>query len=345
MTESGPDQLASLEGELNTWRKTMFGRLDRRGDAFPALKEAVRRAGGGDQKQVELEDVRALLIAVVAAAEANEPPDVTADRRARYSRPAVIREVFGLTVFSKDANAKDRFVRAGEAVDLKDPVPHDTMRNNPGAYARQLATWIREYLDQQQRAAEVAPVAETSLLVARDDDLAWLHATYRDLVQRGGGVFQLWGIAGVGKTTLATQFAGQIGPEKVIGIIRVGRRGLFEDDLRRVLGLEGHDTSAWSDEHCEARFRAVVSGRLRSIRLLIFDGVDDPSDVIALVPKGVTVPLLITSRERLRFPEDVTEQLRTPPARRVKTFSEEQSRHLLRGQVADLDVETADSLA
>jgi len=338
--QSEGDLLDTLEAELNIWRKTPFDQLIRRREHLPALVAAVRHARGDDQKQVRLQDMWALLSAAVPATEA---VGSAADSKGRVSNPAVIREVFGLTAHSKNASVLGRLNHAGAATGQG--IAGHTMRRNLDAFVDQLATWIREYLDQQRRAAEVAPVAETSLLVARDDDLAWLHATYRDLVQRGGGVFQLWGIAGVGKTTLATQFAGQIGPEKVIGIIHVGRRGLFEDDLRRVLGLEGHDTSAWSDEYCEARFRAVVFGRLRSIRLLVFDGVDDPSDVIALVPKGVTVPLLITSRERLRFTGDASEQLKSPAARRIMTFSREQSTQLLRQYLADLDDETVEDLA
>jgi hypothetical protein len=185
--------------------------------------------------------------------------------------------------------------------------------------------------------------ANVGSLVTRDDDIAWLHATYRDLVQKDGGLFQLWGIAGIGKTTLAMQFADQVEPQGVIGVIRIGRRGLSENDLRHVLRLEGYDESAWSDEYCLTKFRVVVR-QLRCIRLLIFDGVEDATDVIGLIPNGACIPVLITARERLRFPGDANAQLRAPSARRVRTFSDEQCDLLLRRHLVDLDDETVDAL-
>ena len=119
--------------------------------------------------------------------------------------------------------------------------------------------------------------------------------TYRRLAITHGGLFLLWGLAGMGKTTLARQFAYEIGPEKLTGFIRIGRRGLYEEDIRRILRTEGHDTSSWSDEHCQALFRTVAR-KFRTIRLLILDDPHSESDISALIPESSNVPVLVTSR-------------------------------------------------
>ncbi|MEC3979643.1 hypothetical protein [Amycolatopsis sp. H20-H5] len=342
MDQAENDLLDSLEAELNIWRGATFDQLIKRRDEFSALTACVRRSRLEEQKPVGLEDVRSLLIRAVAAAADAQPADVPAGSTGRISNPAVIREVFGLTARSKNANVEDRHVNAGEAEGL-DHSPH-TIRQDIRQYVEQLATWIRSYFGDDRPGAAHGYHAGPTAPVVRDADLAWLRSIYKELVQRGGGLFQLWGVAGIGKTTLARHFASQIGPDKIIGSIRMGRPGLFEDDIRRVLHLEGRESSAWTDEHCRTVFRQAARS-LRHVRLLVLDDVSDPNDVTALIPSDVCVPALITGRERLRFSSEVDEPPRKPPAWRVRSLTSAQSVELLRSQAKNLDIDAAEKLA
>src|ERR1051326_4770189 len=107
--------LESLEAELDTWRKTPFDRLVKRRDPLPALRAAVRSTREGDQKQVRLDDIRTLLISIVAVAETIQSAGVASSSMGMVSNPAVIRGIFGLTGSSKNATTRQRQEFAGHA--------------------------------------------------------------------------------------------------------------------------------------------------------------------------------------------------------------------------------------
>jgi len=331
------DLLESLDAELNTWRKTSFDRLIERRDKLPALKEAVRRDRPDEQEAVRLEDIRSLLIRVVAAVEGAQSAGIPADSKGRISNPAVLREIFGLTAQSKNARVEMRQRLAGDAEGLGNS--QHTIRQNTQGYVEQLTAWLRDYL---QPAASVPRLTPLDYSIPRPDDLLWLHITYRRLAITHGGLFLLWGLAGMGKTTLARQFAYEIGPEKLTGFIRIGRRGLYEEDIRRILRTEGHDTSSWSDEHCQALFRTVAR-KFRTIRLLILDDPHSESDISALIPESSNVPVLVTSRGYLRFTRSSSSA--QPPSRQLLPFTAKPSETFLQSQIPKLDANTISELS
>jgi hypothetical protein len=333
------DPLGSLETDLNTWRKTSFDRLLVRRDSLPALREAAQRAGINTSKGRWQEQVRAFLVSVVAAHDRSA--GTPGNTNATVNNPAVIREIFGLTPESRDASVATRLDHAGKQVG--GGRSGHTLRTDLHGFADQLAIWIRAYLDEQAPGADqTEATVEDAHLISREDDLAWLRDTYRALLEKRGGVFQLWGIAGVGKTTLARRFAETIGPDRFIGFIRIGRRGLYEEDIRRVLLLEGHDVDGLSDDQCLAKFRTTVT-RLNNVRLLILDDAQDCGDVSALLPQGSNVPVLVTARERISLNDPADRSQR--PARHIRELPLIDTIAYLREQLPNVDDKVLTELA
>jgi hypothetical protein len=330
----------SLASELDVWRKTPFDRLVVRRWHPPVLTAAIARASQASASAVRVLHVRAVLIAVVTAAEKQHFAGTPPRGEGAISSPAVIREIFGLTRDSKNATARQRQELAGHAVGRG--ISWHTIRKYNQAYVDQLVTWTLDYLDGlDSQPVAVSKSKEQTAFIDRQDDLDWLLTTHRQLVA-SGGLFLLWGLIGSGKTTLAQQFATQVAPEKFVGFIRLGRRGLYEEDIRRILQTEGHDTSSWSDAHCQALFRTAAR-KLSTIRLLILDDARSESDISALIPDGSIVPVLVTTRERLRvtrLPSNTQ-----PPARQLFPLTTEKSETFLRNQIPGLDAITASELA
>jgi ATPase family associated with various cellular activities (AAA) len=330
------DSWLPFETELNIWRKTRFDRMLARRDPLPALTAAVR-ARQGTERAPGLADIRALLIEAVAAVEAAQPPDVSSDNKGRISNPAVIREVFGLTGRSKNASTGTRQQLAGEVAGPGNSA--HSIRKHNATYVEQLAAWVRVLL---QPSATPPAISGPLGPITRRNDLAWLHTTYRALLKGGGGIFILWGLPGIGKTTLARLFANEIGPPQLTGLIRIGGRGLYDEDIRHILQMEGHDTNSWSDDHCQAMFRTAAQ-RFTKIRFLVLDDVRSENDVSSLIPYGVAVPVLITARERPWFIQSSSTS--HPTSRQLLPFTAEQSEFFLRNQVSRLDASTASYLA
>ena len=341
MEQVEDDPLGSLERDLNTWRRTSFDRLLVRRAPLAALQEAARRAGFEQPRGQWQEAVHAFLSAVVAAHDRVAGEHV--GDRVTVSNPSAVREIFGLSKRSKNASVEARQRHAGEEVG--DGVSWHTLRKPDVAatFVGQLAAWIRTYLDEQApEADQVEQPGEGSQLIPREDDLTWLRNTYKALQEQRGGVFQLWGIAGVGKTTLARRFAEAIGPDRLVGFIRIGRRGLYEEDIRRVLLLEGKDVDLLSDDQCLAKFRTTVT-RLHDVRLLILDDARDRGDVSALLPHGSNVPVLVTARERvpLNDPADRSQQ----PSRHIRELNLVDTIAYLHAQLPDVDDKALTELA
>lgn len=341
MEQEKEDPLVTLEDELKVWRKTPYDRLLVRRAPLPALQEAARRAGFEQPRGRWQEAVHAFLSAVVAAHDRGAGEHV--GDRVTVSNPGAVREIFGLSGRSKNASVEARQRQAGKEVG--DGVSWHTLRKPEVAatFVGQLAAWIRTYLD--ERAAEADQVeqpAEGSQLIPRDDDLTWLRSTYTALKEQRGGTFQLWGIAGVGKTTLARRFAETVGPDRLVGFIRIGRRGLYEEDIRRVLLLEGQDVDLLSDDQCLAKFRTIVT-RLNNVRLLVLDDVRDRGDVSALLPRGSNVPVLVTARERISLndPADRSQQ----PSRHIRELNLADTIAYLRAQLPDVNDKALTELA
>ncbi|MGW2120154.1 AAA family ATPase [Streptomyces sp. NPDC001758] len=337
MTQGRRDSFEGIEGELDTWRKTPFDRLLQRREALPELSALVTESSGDDSKAGTLEEIRAFLIAAVAAVEGAEAPSDMTDS-ALVDNPRAIREVFGLTPRSKNASTKNREELAGEVVT---PVRSGhTVRKNSAAHVERLTAWINSYV--QSTVTILEEPRRPDRIPARENGLDWLRSTYRELTTIPQKLFMLWGLAGTGKTTLAQQFADTLGPEERTGFIRVGRRGLYEEDVRRILLLEGHDVTGWADGQCQALFR-VVAQQLKNVRLLVLDEVQAADDVTSLIPNGCSVPVLVTARERIHFgavlkgPE--------PPSWQILPLSRAQSAAYLIDQVPGINKDDAAKLS
>jgi hypothetical protein len=192
-------------------------------------------------------------------------------------------------------------------------------------------------------AASSPPNSRDPQLISRTEDLNWLHATYRGLVDSGGGVFLLWGLVGMGKTTLARQFAKEIELDGPVGFIRIGRRVLYDEDLQRVLRIEGQDLSGHSVLDCESAFRRVIRAPTR-LRLIIFDGVTDLIEVRKLMPTASTVPVLITSDELLSPSGEEQTHVTPSSALWLDGCDEEASRSYISARLPNIEPETRGEL-
>jgi AAA domain-containing protein len=325
------DGLSSLEAELHTWRKTPFDRLLTRQPLFrpTALTEATAKARRVGREQLRLQDIRATLVAVVAAVEQAHPAAPARAPAGAICSPGIIREVFGLTDASENASTQAREELAGRAV--TPTLSWQTIRKYHRVYVDQLALWIRSQQPASERRETTGDMAPH--VIPRPADLAWLHATYRNLVADNGGLFLLWGLDGTGKSTLARHFADQVGPPQVIGFVRLGRRSLYELDIRQVLSLEGIDDSSLSDEQCVARFRDVAT-RFTAIRLLVLDDTRAESDILALVPHRSNIPVLVTAPEYLRLSN--LARGGPPPALQLTAVSDDETLAYLKDQLPEV---------
>ncbi|HEU5473778.1 MAG TPA: ATP-binding protein [Actinophytocola sp.] len=338
--QADTEEAGSLERELDVWRKTPFGVLLGRRPAFrpSALISAIATADGTPTDQVRLEDIRAMLISVVAAAETTIPMTLPDSAAGSISNPATLRLIFGLTDKSKEANARQRQEFAASTVTSK-PSWH-TIRGFNSAYVDQFASWIRLYQLRMQdpKPGDRAPAAPW---IPRSEDLAWLRRTYRELAADEGGLFVIWGLDGVGKSTLARRFADQVGPPQISQIIRLRRRGLYERDIRQVLLREGIDDGPLSDEQCIARFRDLAT-RFKAIRLLVLDDVRAEEDIHMLLPRGTNIPVLITASTRLSFGDQ--DDRTPPPSRLIATVPDDDVQTYLREQLEQVSTLTEKTL-
>lgn len=332
--------LESLAAELETWRKATFDQLVIRRWRPKSLTAAVSLARDIQADKVRMQDVRALLIAIVETAGRGHSSAMGADRGSTVSNPAVIRAIFGLTSSTKNATTRQRQETAGHAIGHG--VSWHTVRRHSMAHVDQLVEWTLSYLrGPDKRPASTIISSSQSDTIVRHSDLSWLGATYRKLLATGG-IFVIWGVPGCGKTTLAMQFARQVAPEgRFIGSIRIGRRGLFEEDLRHILRIEGVDTSAWADDQCLAFFRTAAP-TFRAIRLVILDGVRDENDIVALLPHGCAAPVLITT---VRQPLSTTDSTTPSFARQLMPLTTNQSYEFLKNRLPWLDEPTVSNLA
>ncbi|QQQ75457.1 hypothetical protein IOD16_30870 [Saccharothrix sp. 6-C] len=235
------------------------------------------------------------MLTAVTASPGEEPAAGRGDPGEAITSMRVIREVFGLTRDSKEASTRVRQEIAGQA--SGHGLTWHTIRKHSQVYVEQLSTAIRATLS--TLGAADAPMGSTSGgLIPRPDDLAWLHAAYREALAGGGGVITVWGLDGAGKSSLTKRFASEIAPSGAFGFIRLGRRGLFEEDVRQILQLEGVDTTSLSDDHCQALFRTTAV-RFSAVRLLVLDDAQKEGDVSALLPHGSNVPVVVTAPRRL----------------------------------------------
>ncbi|MEV1116152.1 hypothetical protein AB0I91_13855 [Actinosynnema sp. NPDC049800] len=234
------------------------------------------------------------MLTAVTASPGEEPAAGRGDPGEAITSTRVIREVFGLTRDSKEASTRVRQEIAGQA--SGHGLTWHTIRKHSEVYVEQLSAAIRATLSTLWSAD--APTGSAPGVIPRPDELAWLHATYREALAGGGGVITLWGLDGAGKSSLVKRFASEIAPSGAFGFIRLGRRGLFEEDVRQVLRLEGVDTTSLSDDRCQALFRTTAV-RFSAVRLLVLDDAQKEGDVSALLPHGSNVPVVVTAPRRL----------------------------------------------
>jgi len=165
---------------------------------------------------------------------------------------------------------------------------------------------VREELDNADD-APVAPERVPRQLPAAPGGFAGREAELRELADRSGTVLitAIDGTAGVGKTSLALQFAHHEPDRFPDGHLYVNLRGFDPQDqpLRpadvltqflRALGVRPHQVPISENEQAEL-YRTLMAERRM---LVLLDNAADPAQVRPLLPGGAST-CLITSRNRL----------------------------------------------
>lgn len=131
----------------------------------------------------------------------------------------------------------------------------------------------------------------------REELIGDLHQTLQT-APPGAGVVSLFGLSGVGKTHIATEFVYRFGPEyDVVWWVRAAERGTLREKLAGLAPALGLVTGREYGERLRAVRDALRRGDPYRRWLVVLDGADQPEDVHDLVPVGPG-HVLITSQNR-----------------------------------------------
>ncbi|NUS12157.1 MAG: tetratricopeptide repeat protein [Streptomyces sp.] len=131
----------------------------------------------------------------------------------------------------------------------------------------------------------------------REDLLGELHLRFQ-MAEPGAGVVTLFGLSGVGKTHIATEYVYRFGPEyDVVWWVRAAERGTLREKLAGLAPALGLVTGREYGERLRAVRDALRRGDPYARWLVVLDGADQPEDVHDLVPNGPG-HVLITSQNR-----------------------------------------------
>lgn len=131
----------------------------------------------------------------------------------------------------------------------------------------------------------------------REELIGELHQALQT-AQPGAGVVSLFGLSGVGKTHIATEYVYRFGPEyDVVWWVRAAERGTLREKLAGLAPALGLVTGREYGERLRAVRDALRRGEPYRRWLVVLDGADQPEDVHDLVPVGPG-HVLITSQNR-----------------------------------------------
>ncbi|NJP47828.1 FxSxx-COOH system tetratricopeptide repeat protein [Actinacidiphila epipremni] len=131
----------------------------------------------------------------------------------------------------------------------------------------------------------------------REELLGEMHSAFQQ-AQPGAGVVTLFGLSGVGKTHIATEYVYRFGTEyDVVWWVRAAERGTLREKLAGLAPALGLVTGREYGERLRAVRDALRRGEPYLRWLVVLDGADQPDDVHDLVPVGPG-HVLITSQNR-----------------------------------------------
>ncbi|CAG7605365.1 FxSxx-COOH system tetratricopeptide repeat protein [Actinacidiphila bryophytorum] len=171
----------------------------------------------------------------------------------------------------------------------------------------------------------------------REELLGEMHQQFQQ-AEPGAGVVTLFGLSGVGKTHIATEYVYRFGPEyDVVWWVRAAERGTLREKLAGLAPALGLVTGREYGERLRAVRDALRRGEPYGRWLVILDGADQPDDIHDLVPNGPG-HVLITSQNR-EWGEHNSTLIEVPVYDRVESVA------FVRRRAPRLDEADADKLA
>ncbi|WP_461019703.1 FxSxx-COOH system tetratricopeptide repeat protein [Streptomyces daliensis] len=132
----------------------------------------------------------------------------------------------------------------------------------------------------------------------RDELLARVQRTLMD-AEPGASVCALVGMAGIGKTQVAVEYAHRYGSDyDVVWWIDADRRATLRERLAELAAALDLDTGPEIGERVRAVREALRTGEPYRRWLLVLDGWEEPEGADGLLPQGSPGHVLITSRNR-----------------------------------------------
>lgn len=154
----------------------------------------------------------------------------------------------------------------------------------------------------------------------------------------GAAVATLYGLSGVGKTHIATEYVYRFGPEyDVVWWVRASERGTLREKLSGLAPALGLVTGREYGERLRAVRDALRRGEPYFRWLVVLDGADQPEEIHDLVPNGPG-HVLITSQNR-EWGEHNSALIEVP------VYDREESVAFVRRRAPRLDDADADKLA
>ncbi|WP_031522428.1 FxSxx-COOH system tetratricopeptide repeat protein [Streptomyces sp. NRRL F-5123] len=171
----------------------------------------------------------------------------------------------------------------------------------------------------------------------REELLGELHTTLQQAAP-GAAVVTLYGLSGVGKTHIATEYVHRFQTEyDAVWWVRAAERGTLREKLAGLAPALGLVTGREYGERLRAVRDALRRGEPYGRWLVVLDGADQPDDVYDLVPSGPG-HVLITSQNR-EWGEHNSSLIEVPVYDRVESVA------FVRRRAPRLDEAEADRLA
>lgn len=162
-------------------------------------------------------------------------------------------------------------------------------------YLRQIATAVESIIERLGNSALRSPALEPSSdLVRRTSYLDEI----RELIDAGHIIIGIWGEPGTGKTTLASQVAFDLERGSVL-TLRAGDLSMLKDDTVDALVVENQQPASWTESYCRGALKRIIGEGPQS-GVVVIDNIDNEEFIWQLIPAKPKIPVIITSRKRLR---------------------------------------------